>query len=92
MVICHCLGVNDNAVRRAVHDHGAADLESVAAACGAGSICGGCRPAVADVMVSCGVSVVAVRLRSAGRRSTGVSAGRSTGVSAPRQLQATSAA
>lgn len=82
MMICHCLGVSDRAIRRAVADD-ARDLDSVAEACGAGAICGGCRPAVADVLMSCGVSVVAVSLQPGLRRSS---------VHADRRVHATSAA
>jgi bacterioferritin-associated ferredoxin len=37
--------VNDRMVRLAIRD-GACTRESVADACGAGSVCGGCRPVV----------------------------------------------
>ncbi|MBW3575639.1 MAG: (2Fe-2S)-binding protein [Actinobacteria bacterium] len=46
MVVCHCRAVSDSGIRHAV-ERGAADVESVARHCGAGSVCGGCRPAIA---------------------------------------------
>lgn len=67
MRICHCMAVSDRTIRAAVRD-GAESLDAVARACGAGSMCGGCRPAVADVMADCGVSAVQVHLRSTVRR------------------------
>ena len=59
MMICHCYAVSDRDVRKAVRS-GACDLDDVADRCRAGSLCGGCRPAVAQVLVSCGISVSAV--------------------------------
>lgn len=62
MVICHCRAISDCRIRSAV-DGGALDLETVARYCGAGSACGGCRPAIAmllatltDTPVSLGVA------------------------------------
>ena len=45
MIVCHCHGVSDRAVREAVRE-GACSLRQVARACRAGRMCGGCRPAV----------------------------------------------
>lgn len=49
MVICHCRAVSDGLVRRAVRE-GAADVDAVIRRCGAGSVCGGCRPAIAQLL------------------------------------------
>jgi bacterioferritin-associated ferredoxin len=46
MVICHCRAVSDGLIRQEV-DGGALDVETVVRRCGAGSACGGCRPAIA---------------------------------------------
>lgn len=46
MVICHCRAVSDGLIRCAV-DGGALDVEEIVRRCGAGSVCGGCRPAIA---------------------------------------------
>jgi bacterioferritin-associated ferredoxin len=45
MVVCHCHRVNDAAIRSEVR-MGALTSEEIARRCGAGSTCGGCRPAV----------------------------------------------
>lgn len=42
MLACHCRGVNDKAVRAAIHA-GATNLEALAQLCRAGSGCGGCH-------------------------------------------------
>lgn len=52
MLVCHCRGVNERAVR-AVIDDGARDAFDVAAACGAGSVCGGCVPVVLELLGQC---------------------------------------
>jgi bacterioferritin-associated ferredoxin len=45
MLVCHCHAVNDHTIRRCVDD-GARSRNDVREACGAGSSCGGCRPAI----------------------------------------------
>jgi len=45
MILCHCMGVSDHSVRRAIQS-GASDVGEVARACGAGTGCGGCRPLI----------------------------------------------
>ena len=49
MIICHCLRINDRTIRAAVRD-GAQTREQVARACGAGSCCGSCRPAIDEIV------------------------------------------
>lgn len=49
MIVCHCRGVTDRAIREAVRG-GAHGLAEVTARCGAGGRCGGCRPLV-DLVV-----------------------------------------
>ena len=51
MILCHCRAVSDCVVRGAI-DRGARDLEQVAARCGAGARCGGCRPALLSLLGS----------------------------------------
>lgn len=46
MVICHCRAVSDGLVRAAIAG-GAVDVDAIIRDCGAGSVCGGCRPAIA---------------------------------------------
>ncbi len=45
MVVCHCEGVTDRQIRKAVRD-GALTRRGVTRACTAGRTCGGCRPAI----------------------------------------------
>lgn len=65
MVICHCRAVSDGLVRAAVAD-GAVDVDSIIRQCGAGSVCGGCRPSIAlllaDLAVGADEAVAEVRL------------------------------
>jgi len=49
MIVCHCRAVSDRAIREAVRE-GARTHREVALACGAGRVCGGCRPAVLGVI------------------------------------------
>jgi bacterioferritin-associated ferredoxin len=51
MIVCHCNGVSDRAIRRSVRA-GAVTVELVANACGAGACCGGCRDAVQEVLLA----------------------------------------
>lgn len=71
MVICHCRAVSDGLVRAAVAE-GAADVDAIISQCGAGSVCGGCRPAIALLLGDLTVdadhgrgAVVAIAPRSA---------------------------
>ena len=57
MIVCHCRAVNHNTVLDAIGE-GAIDVEMVAATCGAGSVCGGCRPTVQSLL--CGDDVAPV--------------------------------
>jgi len=45
MWVCHCHAVTDARIRALVSD-GASDMHDVAARCGAGTGCGGCRDEV----------------------------------------------
>ena len=49
MIVCHCNRVNDRAIRAAVCE-GACTVDEVAARCGAASSCGGCAPAVEEIL------------------------------------------
>ena len=51
MIICHCRGVNDRKVRKAI-DKGARTIEEVGDACGAGTRCGGCHQALAELLAA----------------------------------------
>ena len=45
MLVCHCNGVSDRSVRRAVRQ-GALTVSEVGRACGAGTCCQGCNPTI----------------------------------------------
>ena len=49
MIICHCRGVNDRTIDAAIDD-GACTLDELAEVCGTGTDCGGCRPALAELI------------------------------------------
>jgi bacterioferritin-associated ferredoxin len=53
VLLCHCQVVSDREVRAAIAD-GARDEFDVADACGAGSLCGGCVPAVTALLAEGG--------------------------------------
>ena len=48
-IICHCLGVRDRTITKAVQ-RGATTLSAVQALCDAGTQCGGCHAAVAELI------------------------------------------
>ena len=49
MIICHCMRVNDRLIRTIARE-GAQSCEQIAEACGAGACCGGCRPAIDEIL------------------------------------------
>lgn len=49
MLVCSCNVVSERTVRAAVAS-GARTIDEVAARCGAGSRCGGCWPALAELL------------------------------------------
>ena len=49
MIVCHCIGVSDQEIRRTVRE-GASSVADVAQSCGAGSCCGGCHPALDQII------------------------------------------
>ena len=51
VIVCHCKAVTDHAVRDAVRD-GARSCRQIARACEAGRSCGGCRPAIREIIES----------------------------------------
>jgi bacterioferritin-associated ferredoxin len=48
-IVCHCFAVRDRTIQRAIRN-GAATLDDVRAECRATSRCGGCEPAVLDML------------------------------------------
>jgi len=49
MLVCHCKRVCDRSIRRAVRE-GAVSVQHVARECAAGSGCGGCHPAIEEII------------------------------------------
>ena len=49
MLVCHCKGLTDRDVRRAI-SAGACTRREVTRECGAGSICGGCQPLIDELL------------------------------------------
>lgn len=49
MVICHCRAVNDQTIRATIIA-GASEPDEVLRKCGAGARCGGCLPALLDLL------------------------------------------
>jgi bacterioferritin-associated ferredoxin len=49
MILCSCRAVTDRTIRAAIAA-GAHTIEDVARLCGAGSACGGCTPALAELL------------------------------------------
>ncbi len=55
MLVCHCEGVNDKAIRAEI-EHGARDVECVAERSGAGVRCGQCVPVVETLLRQFGLT------------------------------------
>ncbi len=49
MIVCQCKGLTDRAIRRMVRD-GARTRGEIARGCAAGSSCGGCAPAIDEII------------------------------------------
>jgi bacterioferritin-associated ferredoxin len=49
LLVCHCHEVGDKAVRKCIRE-GARTVAEVGASCGAGTACGGCRPALEELV------------------------------------------
>jgi assimilatory nitrate reductase catalytic subunit len=49
MIVCHCHAVSDRVIRRHVRE-GAGSCALVTRACAAGGRCGGCRPAIREII------------------------------------------
>jgi len=49
VIVCHCNGISDREIREAVRE-GARSCGQVARACNAGHQCGGCRPAIRELI------------------------------------------
>ena len=69
MIVCHCRVVSHTTVLDAI-DCGARCPDEVAARCGAGSVCGGCRPTVASLFAESALVGAASRPLPARHRGT----------------------
>ena len=49
MIICHCTGTSDRKIRREV-ESGATSCGEVGQRCAAGTVCGGCLPAIQSMV------------------------------------------
>ena len=49
MIICQCNGVSDRTIRKAVRS-GASNHNDIVRACTAGKACGGCAPAIDEII------------------------------------------
>lgn len=49
MLVCHCNGISDRTIRRAIRA-GATTVVEVQTACGAGECCGSCNPAIRSLL------------------------------------------
>ena len=56
MILCSCRAVNDQTIRAAI-EAGARTVDEVGEACRAGSRCGGCKPAVQEILADYGLAV-----------------------------------
>ena len=45
MLVCHCHRIGDRTIRECIRN-GARTVDEVSRSCGAGTTCGGCRPAI----------------------------------------------
>lgn len=68
MIVCHCRVVTASTIRASIED-GATDVRAVGVACGAGSSCGGCHPAIEELLADAALGITspdALRERQAG--------------------------
>ena len=49
VLICHCHGITESRIRQIARTC-QPKLREVAKACGAGTVCGGCRPAIREIL------------------------------------------
>lgn len=49
VLVCHCVAVNDRQIEAAALC-GAASVHDIVTACGAGGVCGGCRPVIEEIL------------------------------------------
>jgi bacterioferritin-associated ferredoxin len=62
VLVCHCRAVNDRQIEAAAALCGATTVREIVSACGAGGVCGGCRPAIEEILDEVAVTLPAVRV------------------------------
>lgn len=60
VLVCHCRAVNDRQIEAAALC-GASTVREIVSACGAGGVCGGCRPVIEEILEEAAVALPAVR-------------------------------
>lgn len=60
MLVCHCRAVNDRQIEAAALC-GATTVRHIVSACGAGGVCGGCRPVIAEILDEIAVALPVAR-------------------------------
>jgi bacterioferritin-associated ferredoxin len=66
VIICHCHGISDRAIRQAVRGGACTRLE-IARSCKAGGVCGGCGPAIDEILASEATAAAAAASPAAAR-------------------------
>lgn len=49
-IICHCMNITDDEIRKAVHEKGVRDIDGMMELTGAGTVCGTCIPKIEDII------------------------------------------
>ena len=60
VLVCHCRAVNDRQIEAAALC-GASTVREIVTACGAGGVCGGCRPVIEEILTETSVVLPAAR-------------------------------
>lgn len=61
VLVCHCRAVNDRQIEAAALC-GASSVREIVSACGAGGVCGGCRPVIQEIIEETVVALPAARV------------------------------
>jgi len=61
VLVCHCRAVNDRQIEAAALC-GATTVREIVSACGAGGVCGGCRPAIEEILDETAVALPTLRI------------------------------
>jgi bacterioferritin-associated ferredoxin len=61
VLVCHCRAVNDRQIEAAALC-GATTVREIVSACGAGGVCGGCRPAIEEILDETAIALPVLRV------------------------------